>query len=138
MTGDPTAQVILILNDGKIQVDICHQHMLHIIVCCSSSVRDLNVSDESADEQAPLLNANSTRQSYTVENYRDISTMEDNNDHDNHRSHPGLYRARTVTSYRERSARLHPLRRTIGRNRYQRIEGENIGGREEDEGSTRR
>ena len=135
MTGDPTAQVILILNDGK-------NKWIHVtsICCisCSSSVRGLNVSDESADEQAPLLSANSTRQSYTVENYRDISTMEDNNDHDNHRSHPGLYRARTVTSYRERSARLHPLRRTIGRNRYQRIEGENIGGREEDERSTRR
>lgn len=155
-SGDPYETCVICLDDfvegDKLRVLPC-DHGYHskcidpwlvknkrICPQCRKRVFDRrpDSSDESADEQAPLLNANSTRQSYTVENYRDISTMEDNNDHDNHRSHPGLYRARTVTSYRERSARLHPLRRTIGRNRYQRIEGENIGGREEDERSTRR
>lgn len=95
-------------------------------------------SDESADEQAPLLSTNSTRQNYAAaNNSRDIATTDDDEDRRGHSSLSSLNQARAASSNRQRRTRPNPWRRTSGRNRYQRLEGENINTREE-EGSFRR
>jgi len=152
--GDPYETCVICLDDfvegDKLRVLPC-DHGYHskcidpwlvknkrICPQCRKRVFDRrpDSSDESADEQAPLLSTNSTRQNYTVANSR---TTDENDDRGRVRSLSSLYQARAGASNRQRSTRPNPWRRgSSGRNRYQRLEAENIGGREEDERSFRR
>jgi len=155
--GDPYETCVICLDDfaegDKLRVLPC-DHGYHskcidpwlvknkrICPQCRKRVFDRrpDSSDESADEQAPLLSTNSTRQTYTIANdSREIATTDDDDDRRGQRSLSTSYQARAAASNRQRSTRPNPWRRTSGRNRYQRLEGENIGGREEEERSFRR
>ena len=90
------------------------------------------ISDESADEQAPLLSTNSIRQNYTTANPREAATTDDTDDRGSHRSLSTLYHVRAATTNRQRGRRTNPWTRTSGRNRYQRFGEENVVGREEE------
>lgn len=88
-------------------------------------------SDESTDEQAPLLGANRTPQNYTSVNHSHERAAAGDN-RSGHRSLSNLRQARMVASNRQHSTRPNDRTRTSERNRYHRLEGDNSTGQEEE------
>jgi len=141
-TGDPYETCVICLDDfvegDKLRVLPC-DHGYHskcidpwlvknkrICPQCRKRVFDRrpDSSDESADEQSPLLGANSTAQNYTFVNHsHERAAVGD--DRRGHRSLSNLRQARMGASNRQHTTRPNAWTRTPDTNRYHRLEGDN-------------